>query len=288
MVESLTFKPAAPPEPREGALTDLELNLLLEAVVRFSGLDYRDYSQGTLKRRVAERLRAEGVGTISGLQERVLHDPQAFARFVFAMSGGVGSLFRDAGFFRLFRQNVVPLLRTYSFTRIWVPNCGQGEDAYSLATLLREEGLLDRTMIYATDASELAIAAAKNGTFAIESVDELKAAHRATGGTNPLAGVATISPESVVFHDDLKKSLIFAQHSLVSDGSLNEFHVILARGVLPQFNKALQFRVHNLFMSSLIRLGFLCLGPNESLKQTPHERVFREVAEREPIYRRMR
>jgi chemotaxis protein methyltransferase CheR len=273
---------------RDVALTDLELNLLLEAILRFSGLDFRDYSQSTLKRRVAERLRDEKVNTISGLQERVLHDPAAFARFVFAMSGGPGQLFREPAFFALVRSKIVPLLRTYSFSRIWVPNCSRGEDAYSLATVLHEEGLLSRTMIYATDASEIAVTAAKRGHFEYESAEAIKAAHHATGASAPLSESAEVGDRSLVIRDELRKNLIFAQHSLIGDKSINEFHLIVARGVLPQFNKALQFRVHNLFINSLIRLGFLALGPNETIKGTPHERVFREVSEDEPIYRRMR
>src|SRR5690242_9665486 len=148
---------------REGALADLELTLLLEAILRFSGHDFTDYAQATLKRRVADRMRIEAVATISGLQERVLHDPEALARFVLAMSSGFGGLFHNPDFFHAFRARVVPLLRTYAFTRVWVPNCACGEDVYSLAVLLREEGLLERTMIYGTDASELAIAAARAG-----------------------------------------------------------------------------------------------------------------------------
>lgn len=273
---------------RDVALTDLELNLLLEAILRLSGLDFRDYSQATLKRRVTERLRAEQLRTISGLQERVLHDPQAFARFVFAMSGGPGQLFREPAFFSLLRSRIVPLLRTYTFTRIWVPNCGRGEDVYSLAVVLHEEGLLGRTMIYGTDASEIAVTAAKRGAFELESAEGVKSAHRATGAAQPLADVAEIAAEELTFREELRKNLIFAQHSLISDGSLNEFHLVVARGVLPQFNKTLQFRVHNLFLNSLIRLGFLALGPNETIKGTPHERVFREVSEGDPVYRRMR
>jgi chemotaxis protein methyltransferase CheR len=273
---------------RDGALTDLELNLLLEAILRFSGLDFRDYSQSTLKRRIAERLRDEKVNTISGLQERVLHDPAAFARFVFAMSGGPGQLFREPAFFAQVRSKIVPLLRTYSFGRIWVPNCSRGEDAYSLAAVLHEEGLLSRTMIYATEASEIAVTAAKRGHFEFESFEAIKAAHHATGTSAALSDSAEIGDRSLVIRDELRKNLIFAQHSLISDKSINEFHLIVARGVLPQFNKALQFRVHNLFLNSLIRLGFLALGPNETIKGTPHERVFREVSEEEPIYRRMR
>jgi chemotaxis protein methyltransferase CheR len=287
MVESITSGGPAE-QATDTTLTDLELNLLLEAVVRVSGHDFRDYSPGTLKRRITERLRAEGVHTISGLQERVLHDPHAMARFILAMSNPGGYLFRDSGFFRILRSRVVPMLRTYSFTRVWIPNCGRGEDAYSVATLLAEEGMLERTILYATDSSDLAIATAKTGTFPVDTPEEIRGAHRATGARFSLGDVASIDESAVTFRDDLKKNMIFAQHSLVTDGSLNEFHVIIARGVLPQFNKSLQFRVHNLFLNSLVRLGFLCLGPNETMKHSPHERVFRPLLEDERIYRRMR
>ncbi len=273
---------------RNDALADLELSLLLEAVLRFSGQDFTEYAQSTLKRRVAERQRAENVQTISGLQERLLHDPEALARFVFAMSGGHGRLFNDALFFRAVRERIVPLLRTYSFTRIWVPNCACGEDAYSLAALLREEDMLDRTMIYATDASELAIATARTGVFEFERSEDPASAHRSAGLTGSLAEICTVSETSLSFNDELKRHIIFAKHNLVTDGSLNEFHVILARDVLRHFKPTLQFRVHNLFLSSLIRLGFLCLGTTESLRHTPHEGVFRRIAEDAPIYRRMR
>jgi chemotaxis protein methyltransferase CheR len=273
---------------RKDALADLEMSLLLQAILRFSGHDFTDYTQATLKRRVAERLRAENVPTITALQERVLHDPEALARFVFAMSSGSGRLFHDPAFFRAFRSHIAPLLRTYSFTRIWVPSCGRGEDAYSLAVLLHEEGLLERSMIYATDASELAIAAARAGVFDNDASDDSIAAHRATGAAASLAEISDRDERTVQFRDELKRHIIFAKHSLVTDGSLNEFHVIVARGVLRQFNRALQFRVHNLFLSRLIRLGFLCVGTSESLRHTPHEGVFRRLAADAPIYRRMR
>ena len=273
---------------REGAVADLELSLLLEAILRSSGHDFGNYAPAMLKRRVAERMRAEGASTISGLQECVLHDPNALARFVLAMSGARGRLFDDPDFFRAFRARVAPLLRTYSFTRIWMPDCGRGEDAYSLAVVLREEGLLERAMIYATDASELAVAAAREAAFEIDSAEAVAAAHHATGAEGRLAEVCELGDGSLRFDDTLRRHIIFARHSLVSDGSLNEFHVIVARDVLRHFNKTLQFRVHNLFLSSLIRLGFLCLGSNESLQQTPHESVFRHFAKDAAIYRRMR
>jgi chemotaxis protein methyltransferase CheR len=287
MAEPLVSESAAE-RPRDSPLADLELNLLLEAVARFSGLDFGEYSPALLKRRVAERVRAEGVRTISGLQERLLHDPDALARFVLAMSAGYGTLFAEPDFFRVWRARVVPLLRTYSFTRIWLPSCGRGEDAFSLALLLHEEDLLERCKIYATDISELALASARTGRFQLDGSADPAAAHRATGAATRLADLCSVDEHSVSFGESLKRQIIFSQHSLVTDGSLNEFHVIVARGVLGQFNKALQFRVHNLFLNSLVRLGFLCLGANESLRLTPHERVFRRFADEAAIYRRMR
>lgn len=272
---------------RESALPDLELQLLLEAIFRYTGYDFRDYAQNTLKRRVSERMRAELVATISGLQERVLHDPEAMQQFAFTMSSTPNTLFRDAPYFRVFREHIVPLLRTYSFVRLWFPGCSTGEDVYAIATILAEHGLLDRCMIYATDVSELAIAHAKGGEYEVNSSEEIAMEHRNTGALKALSQFADVRPRSVRFKPELQQNVIFAQHSLATDGSLNEFHAIIARGVVPQFNKALQFRVHNLFLQSLARLGFLCLGPNESLKSTPHERAFRQIGEH-AIYRRMR
>ena len=272
---------------RDGALPDLELQLLLEAIVRHAGHDFRDYAQNTLKRRISERMRAENVETISGLQERVLHDPTAMQEFVLAMSSNANTLFRDPEYFRQFREQVVPLLRTYSFVRLWFPGCSTGEDVYAVATILAEHGLLDRCMIYATDNSEAAIAKAKAGTFAVSAGEEIAAEHKNTGALKAISQFAKVSPHEVIFKPELSENIIFAQHSLATDGSINEFHAIIARGVLPIFNKALQFRVHNLFLQSLARLGFLCLGANESLKTTPHERAFRQIGEHS-IYRRMR
>jgi chemotaxis protein methyltransferase CheR len=286
MVEPLTQQLAA--ATREDELAQLELTLLLEAILRFSGHDFTDYAQVTLKRRVAERMRAENVQTISGLQERMLHDPEALARFVLAMSGGHGRLFADPVFFRVFRKHVVPLLRTYTFTRIWVPNCAGGEDAYSIAVLLYDEGLLERAMIYATEVSDLAIAGARSGIFHFDPSNDPRAAYASFAEGTALSDSCEIGDGELRFGENLKRHIIFAQHSLITDSSLNEFHVILARGALRQFNHALQFRVHNLFLNSLIRLGFLCLGAGESLRLTPHERVFRRLSDDAPIYRRMR
>ena len=205
------------------------------------------------------------------MQERLLHDPEALARFVFAMSGGSGQLFADAAFFRVFRTHVVPLLRTYSFARMWVPSCASGEDAYSLAVLLQEEGLLERSMIYATDASDLAIAAARAGTFEFEANGDPVAAHRSGGARRSLSEFADCSERSLTFGDELKRHIIFAKHNLVTDGSLNEFHVIVrARRSSTLQSLAAVPRAQS-FPEQSDPAGLSLPGvPSESLRHTPH------------------
>lgn len=290
MVESVIREPAGgPPLPdRAEERSAVELSLLLEAIVRWSGYDFREYAPSALKRRVAERMRAEDVDTISGLQERVLHDHDALRRFVFSMSTSPNRLFRAPEYFRAIRERVVPFLRTYSFVRLWFPGSSTGEDVYTVASILFEEGLLDRCMIYATDMSDLALAQARTGAYTITSLEEFANDYRLSGGRLSISDFCETTEGSVRFKEVLQRQIIFSTHSLATDASLNEFHAIIARGVLPQFSKSLQYRVHNLFLQSLTRFGFVCLSSAESLHATPHEGVFRKVDEVFPIYRRMR
>ena len=290
MVESIIREPSpeVPAADRSEERAAVELSLLLEAVVRWSGYDFREYAPATLKRRIAERMRAEDVQTISGLQERLLHDPEALRRFVFSMSASSNRLFRAPEYFRAIRERVVPFLRTYSFVRLWFPACSTGEDVYTLAAVLHEEGVLDRCMIYATDLSDIALNHARAGVYAIGSLEEFANDYRLSGGRQSLTEFAECSENSVRFKESLQRQIIFSTHSLASGASLNEFHCIVARGILPQFSKSLQYRVHNLFLQSLARFGFVCLSSAESLHATPHEGAFRKVDEVFPIYRRMR
>jgi chemotaxis protein methyltransferase CheR len=269
-------------------LAGIELSLLLEAMVRWRGYDFREYAPATLKRRVAERMRAENVNTISGLQERFLHDEEALRRFVYAMSSNSNRLFRAPDYFRAIRQRVVTFLRTYSFARLWFPACSTGEDVYTFLAILCEEDLLDRCMLYATDLSDLAIAEARDGCFQVPSLEEFSNDYLMSGGRKAITDFCDYSDGKVTFDPALSRNLIFATHSLATDASLNEFHAIVARGVLPQFNKTLQYRVHNLFLQSLSRFGFICLSSAESLHSTPHEGAFKKVDDVFPIYRRMR
>lgn len=290
MVESVvdTSDVSFPIPDRSDERTAVELSLLLEAMVRWSGYDFREYAPATLKRRVSERMRAEGVETISGLQERILHDHDALRRFVFAMSQHSNRLFSPPEYFKAVRERVVPFLRTYSFVRLWFPACSTGEDVFTIAALLQEEGILDRCMIYATDMSDIALSQARTGSFAVGALEEFSNRYRLSGGTSTLSRVCEYSEGVAQFDPDLQRHIIFSTHSIASDASLNEFQGIFARGLLPQLSKSLQYRVHNLMLQSLTRFGFLCLSQTETLRSTPHEGAFRKVDEVFPIYRRMR
>ncbi|MDQ6931417.1 MAG: protein-glutamate O-methyltransferase CheR [Candidatus Eremiobacteraeota bacterium] len=288
MVNQIAAAESIPSPERGDELGTIELFLLLEALVRWTGYDFRDYAPSALKRRVYERMRSEDVATISALQDRILHDNDAMKRLVFALSNTYNRLLQPPDFFRALRESVIPLLRTYSFVRIWFPACGTGEDVYAVASMLFEAGMIDRCMIYATDLSEMALARAREGTFGINSPADFSTDYAASGGTESVNRFCALDAHAVHFNDILKKNIIFAEHSLATDASLNEFQAIVARGVLPPLNMSLQYRVHNLFLQSLSRLGFLCLGNLESLHATPHEGAFRQVDPTFPIYRRMR
>jgi chemotaxis protein methyltransferase CheR len=291
MVESLV-RPVrhqqAPPH-RDDERTAIELSLLLDAVARWSGYDFREYAPVPLKRRIAERMRAEKVETLSGLQELLLHDDEALRRFVFAMSSNPTRIFRPPQYFSAFRQKVVPFLRTYSFARLWFPACWTGEDVYSTAAVLYDEGLLDRCMLYATDMSETALATAREAVYGASGEKEFAEEYRETGARRAIGEICEIAEDGTVrFDPKLQRQIVFSTHNLATGGSLNEFHCIVARAVLPQFGKSLQFRVHNLFVQSLARFGFLCIGQGETLHGTPFEGIFRKSDEAFPLYRRMR
>ena len=268
------------------AVTDLELHLLLEAVYRVSGFDFREYAPATVKRRVAERVRAEGLATISGLLERVLHEPPAMARFVDALTHNASSPFREPAFFSAFRERVLPRLRTFPHVRIWV--IGSGDDAFSLALLLREAEFYHRTRIYATDASEDALERSKAGTFPAELLDEYGSRYAEAGGSRRFSDYVEIDGTQAVFKPGVREQIVFAQHNLACDGSFNEFHLVVARSVITHFNRTLSYRAHGVIYESLIRLGYLGLSAKETLRYTPHQRAFEELEATERFYRRLR
>lgn len=267
-------------------LEAIEIQLLLEGLFRYYGFDFRNYAPASLKRRIWNIIRSEQLTSVSGLQEKVLHEPACLERFLLSLSVHVTSMFRDPGFYLTFRSKVVPLLRTYPFIRIWHAGCSTGEEVYSMAILLQEEQLYHRCRIYATDMNELVIRKAKAGIFPLDLMRDYTQYYLKAGGKQSFSEYYTTAYGSAIFHASLKENIVFSQHNLAIDGSFNEFNVIWCRNVLIYFNQFLQEHVHNLLYHSLSTFGVLGLGRQESLKFTSHEKHYEEVASHEKLYRR--
>jgi chemotaxis protein methyltransferase CheR len=273
---------------RREDLEALEIELLLEAIHRHYGFDFRNYAQASLKRRVWKRVTEEGLKTVSALTEKVLHDTDCMERFLLDLSINVTSMFRDPSFYLALRQKVIPLLRTYPYIRIWDAGCSTGEEVYSLAILLEEEEIYERCRIYATDMNELVLAKAKAGIFPLAAMQENTSNYLDAGGTGSFSQYYTAAYEGAIFRPALRRNIIFAQHNLATDSSFNEFHLVLCRNVLIYFDNVLQERVQRLFKESLVKFGVLGLGKKESLKFAAIAECFEEVDPDEKIYRRVR
>jgi chemotaxis protein methyltransferase CheR len=269
-------------------LEALELQLLLEGVYRQYGFDFREYAPASLKRRVWRRVHAEHLPTITSLLEKVLHDPACMERLLLDLSINVTAMFRDPTFYVSFREQVVPLLRTYPFTRIWVAGCSTGEEVYSLAILLQEEELYARTRIYATDINEVVLEQARAGVFPIDRMREYTDNYIRAGGRRSFSEYYLAKYEGALFDRSLTENVVWAQHNLVQDRSFNEFNVILCRNVMIYFDRSLQNRVHRLFYESLERFGILCLGHKESIRFTEFEDSYEELDPQEKLYRRIK
>ena len=264
----------------------LELELLLEAVFRRYGFDFREYAPASLKRRVWRSMNAEGLATVTQLQDRLLHDPACMERLLLDLSINVTAMFRDPSFYVAFRRHVVPTLRTYPFTRIWCAGCSTGEEVYSLAILLKEEGVYDRTRIYATDINEQVVEAARAGVFPLDKMQLYTQNYIKGGGTREFSEYYVAAYDGARFSRSLTENIVFAQHNLVSDHAFNEFNVIVCRNVMIYFGKALQDRVHELFYESLDTFGVLALGRKESVTFTSFADSYDVVDATERIYRK--
>lgn len=268
-------------------LEKIEIYLLLEGIYRQYGYDYRNYTYSSIQRRIWHRMRIENLQTVSGLQEKVLHDPKTLDRLVADFSINVTEMFRDPGFFGSFRQNIVPVLREHPSIRIWHAGCSTGQEVFSMAILLHEEGLLHKTRLYGTDMSEQVLKRAKNGSFPIEKMQLYTKNYMQGGGTRAFSEYYTVKNDTVLFEPFLKEYMVFAQHNLVTDRSFNEFHVIICRNVMIYFNECLQNHVHELFYESLCKEGFLGLGDKEGVAFTKYADCYEEVDGIERLYRKI-
>src|SRR5262245_9883117 len=268
------------------SVEDLEIALLLEAVHQRRGYDFREYAVSALRRRVRRRVQEEGVGTVSALQDKVLHDDDAMARLTLGLSVTTTSMFRDPGFYLGLREKVLPMLRTYPVIRIWHAGCASGEEVYSLAILLAEEGLYGRSRVYATDLHPPLLRRAADGTVELAAARRWDEAYRAAGGSGALADYYHVQGGQAVLSPELRRNVMFAQHNLVTDGSFNDFHLVLCRNVVMYFKAPLQQRAHRLLHESLVRFGYLGLGRRETVAP-PLEPRYALTDRREKIYRKV-
>src|SRR5689334_182210 len=279
---------AGPPVTYDADLERVEIELLLEGIYRHYGFDFRSYAFSSVRRRLWKRMESEGLTTISELQAHVLHDPDSMERLLLDLSVNVTSMFRDPGFYLAFRDKVVPTLRTYPFIRIWHAGCSSGEEVYSTAILLEEEGLLERARIYATDINDVVLQHARDGIFPLNRMQEYTENYIKAGGKRSFSEYYTAKYDGALFSPSLMRNVVFAQHNLVTDRSFSEFNVIFCRNVLIYFDRELQQRVHGLFYDSLAMFGVLGLGSKESLKFSQYEPCYEKLHPREKLYRKIR
>ncbi|KAA9002107.1 protein-glutamate O-methyltransferase CheR [Paenibacillus spiritus] len=269
-------------------LETIEIELLLSGIHRMYGYDFRNYALPSLRRRIWHHVHAENVSTISALQDKVLHDRECFERFIYSISIPVTEMFRDPELFLAFRRKVVPLLRTYPYIRIWHAGCSTGEEVYSMAILLHEEGLYEKARIYATDMNNRSLQQAKEGVYEISKMKQYTKNYLEAGGTGSFSEYYTAKYNSVIFQPYLRKNIIFAEHNLATDTSFNEFNVILCRNVMIYFNDELRDHVHGLFHESLSRFGVLVLGAKESIHFTRYSDCYEPLDRVEKIYRKVK
>jgi chemotaxis protein methyltransferase CheR len=269
------------------AVEDLEIELLLEGVARRYGSDLRGYARSALKHRLRGALDREGMGSISALQAYVLRDAPAMARLLAALTTNVHGMFRDPSFYLTLRRRVLPLLRTYPFVRVWLAGCSTGEEVYSTAILLAEEGLSARVRLYATDLSEAVLARAKAGIYPGELLEAYEARYREAGGRRALTDHLAVTTDGLKVRPSLRDNIVFGQHDLATDRSFNEFNVILCRNVLIHFGAELRRRVLGLLDESLCRLGILAVGARETLRRTGFEDRYETLDGEGRLYRRL-
>lgn len=266
--------------------TDIELHLLIDAIYLKYHYDFRRYAQASLKRRLTAAMVRFNCNTYSQLQDKVLHQPEMFSSLLDYLTVPVSEMFRDPAYFRSLRETVVPILRTYPFLKVWVAGCSTGEEVYSLAILLREEGLLSRTLIYATDINPHTLQKASAGVYDVDRIAGFTEAHRKSGGNSSLSDYYTAAYGSAVFDKSLREHIVFSDHSLATDSVFAEVQLVSCRNVLIYFNRDLQDRAVGLFRDALCRKGFLGIGSKETLRFSSHSEAFSELSRDDRIYQK--
>lgn len=266
---------------------EIEITLLVEAIYRYYGFDFRQYAPSSLKRRLLRQVKEEGLSTLSALQEQVLYDEACMERLLLTLSINVTSMFRDPAFYQTLRTDVLPMLHTYPDVRVWVAGCSTGEEVYSIAIVLKEEGLYEKSRIYATDMNQVILERAKKAVYPLDCMQEYTESYQKSGAKASFSDYYHASHDHAVFDRGLRENIVFSQHNLATDTSFNEFQLILCRNVMIYFDKELQSRVVGLFKDSLCMFGILGLGKQESLRFSEHEASFEVLDAKNKFYRRI-
>ncbi len=266
--------------------TDLEIMLLLQALYHKYGYDFREYSSAHIRRRIMGRYGLERFGSISEMQNRILNDEVFASQLLQDLSITVTEMFRDPQFYKALREQVIPVLKTYPFIKIWHAGCATGEEAYSMSIVIQEAGLQDRTTIYATDFNQRALNAAKDGIFSNKLMKDFTMNYQLSGGKEEFSGYYAADNNNVIMNQSLKKNIVWANHNLVTDSVFAEVHLILCRNVLIYFNRDLQNKVQHLFYNSLANGAILCLGSKEGLTFMDVAPKYSDVDKKYRIYKK--
>ncbi len=265
---------------------DIEVDSLLNILKNTYGYDFSNYSRAHVKRRIMKNMLDNHLMNVSQIQERVLHDEEYARGLLYDLSIRVTEMFRDPDFYHAIRIHVIPFLKTWSHIRIWNAGCSTGEEVYSLAILLKEEGLYDRVQIYATDFNQASIDQAKTGIYTTDLMKKYARNYQNSGSTKSFSDYFYAEHDMAILDSSLKKNIIWANHNLVTDSDFAEMHMILCRNVMIYFNRQLQNRVHGLFHNCLVNGGVLCLGSKESIQFSSHEKSYEFISKQYRIYKK--
>lgn len=273
--------------PSDEQLESLEMRLLLEAVADRYGYDFRDYNEQFIRSRVRGLLAVEQLPTLTALMDKILRDSRVMDRLITAVASDPVPFFDNPAAYAALRRHVIPHLREAFFVRAWQVGCATGERAYSLAILFKEEGLEDHSRIYVTDLNGAALRKARQGIYPVDSVRNRFSQYREAGGSGSLEDHYTVSFDSALIDPSLRRNLVFAQHNLVTDGSFNEFHLIVCIGILARFNARLQARVLALLHDSLSQGGYLLLSPGETPQTAGRARDYTPINAAQGLFQKL-
>jgi len=268
-------------------IQDIEIRLLIQGVKEVYGYDFSLYAESSLKRRITLWLRNASFSTLTVALSSLLRDRALFESLLHGITVNVTDMFRDPEFFVALREKVIPFLKTYSYIKIWHAGCATGEEVYSMAILLQEEGLQGRYRQYATDIDDTAIKSAKEGVYPLKHMQNFIANYQQSGGKSSFSDYYTAAYDHAIFDSSLKKNIVFSEHNLADDHHLGEMHLVLCRNVMIYFKPVLKERCMRLFNSCLVSRGFLCLGTKEKLAKSPVAELFETIDPRLSIYRKL-